>query len=126
MDTTARATSARLRKAAALTHSLGVWAPPPRGPSPSSVSGTAWAMWLASLAPPRSEATSGRPSRVAASLEHPRGLGTGVHARPGAHERGLDRHPVELARHRREHRLEGGQVVRAQVADEPALAAGRR
>ena len=54
LSATARATSARSRSDVSRTNSVGVWAPPPRGPSPSSVSGIDAAKWLASLAPPRS------------------------------------------------------------------------
>ena len=60
---TASATSARVRSESRSTNSSGVWAPPPRGPSPSTVTGIVPAKWLASLAPPRAAATIGRPSR---------------------------------------------------------------
>ena len=43
-------------------YSSGLWAAPPRGPSPSTVSGIAEAKWLASLAPPRGIPITGRPS----------------------------------------------------------------
>ena len=44
---------------------LGLWAAPPRGPSPSTVSAMLGAKWLASLAPPRDTPTTRRPSRAA-------------------------------------------------------------
>ena len=53
---TASATSTRSHQRRRSTNSSGVWAPPPRGPSPSIVSGIVEAKWLASLAPPRADA----------------------------------------------------------------------
>ena len=81
---TASATSARCISEGAKTNSSGVWAPPPRGPSPSIVSGIVAAKWLASLAPPRLTPAIGRPRRsqarsmspaVAAARVHPAATG---------------------------------------------------
>src|ERR671932_630697 len=57
----ASATSARGRRPDPRTYSCGACAPPPSGPSPSTVSGIEGAKWLASLAPPRRAPTIGRP-----------------------------------------------------------------
>ena len=63
---TASAISARGRTEATETNSSGWWAWPPRGPRPSTVRSIVAARWLASLAPPRAPARSGRPRSAAA------------------------------------------------------------
>src|SRR5206468_2243026 len=60
--TMAAATSARERSESRRMYSCGAWAPPPRGPRPSTVIGIEAAKWLASLAPPRPAGTTARPS----------------------------------------------------------------
>ena len=58
----ASATAARDSSESATMYSSGLWAAPPRGPSPSTVSAIEAAKWLASLAPPRGIPITGRPS----------------------------------------------------------------
>ena len=118
---TASATSARSPQRGASTNSSGVWAPPPRGPSPSTVSGIAGAKWLASLAPPRATPTIRRPSRALGSLEQRRGRRARVHPRPDP------LHPSPRARRRRASRapppstvVERLDPVGAQVEDQLA------
>ncbi len=82
---------------AARTNSSGVWAPPPRGPSPSTVSAIVPAKWLASLAPPRGTPAIRRPRRSRGGADQRRGRGLGVHPGPPALHPRLERDPVELA-----------------------------
>ena len=72
-------------------------------------------------------ATSGRPSSSwAGPSSRARDQLAGVHARPAAHELGLELDPVDARRDRGEHRLERRQPVGAQVADQLAREPGRR
>ena len=86
------------------------------------MSGIAAARWLASLAPPRRTPTTGAAERGARAREQRRGRRLGVHARPQAHQLGLERDAADLARDRVEHAEDRGVVVGAQVADELAAA----
>src|SRR3954452_24453799 len=94
------------------TYSSGLWAPPPRGPRPSIVSGTCAAMWLGTGAPPRFGARRRRPHRPAALgpagraaeqrrwlLERLPRLLAGVHPGPLADQLGLERHAADVGRH---------------------------
>ena len=101
---TASATSARSTSDGASTNSSGVWAPPPRGPSPSIVSGIVEAKWLASLAPPRPTPAIGRPRRSEARSSSPAVWPDRVHPRPPALHPRLERHAADLRRDRGEHR----------------------
>ena len=85
------------------------------------MSGMRLAKWLASLAPPRSEPTIGRPSSAAAAGSSSRVRLARVHARPGAHELRVEAHAGELGRHRGEHVGERVEAVGAQVADQLAV-----
>src|SRR3954453_22865268 len=91
----ARATSARGRQEPRRTYSCGAWAPPPRGPRPSTVTGISAAKWLASLAPPRPAAAIGFSG---GGRGGPGGEGAGV-AGP-ATSRGGDRLAEQRARAR--------------------------
>ena len=116
----ASATSARHPSAWRSANSPGVWAPPPRGPSPSIVSGIEAAKWLASEAPPRGTPTIGLPRAPRRTLQHRCGRRDRIHPGP------LPAHPrvqldlVELRRNTREHRRERLQPLGAHVADQLA------
>src|SRR5438045_2379888 len=79
--TSASATSARDFSDSVRTYSPGLCAPPPRGPSPSTVTGITVAMWLASLGHPL-RGRGQRAQRVAGPV--------GRRARVGRHAGGLD------------------------------------
>ena len=70
---TASATSARGCSDASRTNSSGLWALPPRGPRPSTVTGIVAAKWLASLAPPRRGRRDRPAERAPRALEQRRG-----------------------------------------------------
>ena len=102
----ASATSVRSRSDGLKTYSDGVWAPSPRGPSPSTVSGMPAAKWLASLAPPR-ERGHDRPAQpLCRAPQQPLGRPFGVHRRPEPLKTASSVTSPMLRRHRREHRLE--------------------
>ena len=81
------------------------------------------AMWLASLAPPRSEPAIGRPSRPPALARTSAVGGARVHPWPGTHHRRLEPDVVVLGRQDAKHRRERLELVGAQVAEQ--LARGR-
>ena len=119
---TASATSARGSSDRRSTNSSGLWACPPRGPSPSIVTGIVAAKWLASLAPPRAPRRPGGRAprrRARAPAPSPRG----VHPRPLAlhlRARSARRRPRRGSRpSTAAQRLE---VVGAHVADQLAAA----
>ena len=109
----ASATATRSASEARCTNSSGVCAPPPRGPSPSIVSGIVAAKWLASLAPPRARGTIGRPSSCSGGRKQRRGRRLRVHRRPDALHHRLERDAADLRRHaprtpERRHRCRSG------------------
>ena len=118
----ASATSARLASDGASTNSPGLCAFPPRGPSPSTVSGITEARWLASLAPPRRTPVTARPSAALARSSSGTVAASRVHPRPQPHQLGVQRDAADLGGDRLGHALDRGVVVGAQVADELAAA----
>ena len=100
-STIASATSARGRSDVSSTNSFGACAPPPRGPSPSTVSGIDAAKWLASLAPPRSMPGDRAAEPLARRGEQPAARLARVHPRPQPQERRLERHARRPRRGRR-------------------------
>ncbi len=85
----------------------GVCAPPPRGPSPSTVSGIDAAKWLASLAPPRCTAVDRAAEAAGGALQQPRGGAGRVHPRPArAPSPGEARLPISSAGDGLEHGVE--------------------
>ena len=103
-------------------YSWGAWAPPPRGPRPSTVTGIDAAKWLASLAPPRPAATTLRPSASPVAASSP--AVASRESMPGQ-TRSISvsiRAPPSSAGHAGEDGVERPVVVGPQVADELALA----
>ena len=127
-STSASATSARLASEAASTNSPGLCALPPRGPSPSTVSGIdAREMAGVARAAARARRRPGRPSAAPARSSSARRRAPPA-SMPG-HSRassGSSATPPTSARDRVEHREDRRVGVRAQVADELAAARARR
>src|SRR3954447_15792925 len=126
----AHATSARLGSDSRRTYSSGLCALPPRGPSPSTVSGTCWAMWLPSLPPPPSAPTprpatfrpdDGRPEPLAGRREQIARLFARIHAGPLAHERGLEPGAADVVGQGFDHPGEGVQALGVEVAEQLAV-----
>ena len=117
----ASATSARERSDDRARTRPGVCAPPPRGPSPSTVSGIVRAKWLASLAPPRPAAVMRRPSRSPAARQQPARWPARVHPRPQPQQRARA-HAADLAGTASSTASKAHGVVGAHVAEQLAAA----
>ncbi len=119
----ASAISARGRTEARATNSSGWWACPPRGPSPSTVSGDR-RRHVACVARPAARRRTRRapPRSVGRGPDEPLGDRlAAVHPRPAADQSPVEVDPVDARRDHLDHRLERLEPLAAQVADELAF-----